>query len=438
MKKQIIASIVVAAVTLPAAQAETLSEVYNLAKTHDPSLRAANASYRADKEQVDVTRGNLYPNISFSGNLGYTKTDPDNADSFNNKQNQLALNLDYPIYSPALNYGVDAVELTFKSSGVEFEQAQEQLIFNTLNDYFAVLTAQATLDTTRSQVKSYAGQLDRVKKQYEVGLVSITDLQDAQAAYDSILVTELESEAQLTIALEALYQRTGKSITSIPRLAENFPIQVDPNLNASDLIKRAMAANKNVRILDLSVESAQNNINIQKASGRVPTVAITGSLARTDNDYSVETSSRTDGVTNTSSIGLGVNIPLYSGGAINASIRQATASAEAAVETRANSIQDIELNIRSAVLRLKTLAAQVKAQKQVIISSESALEATQAGYDVGTRNIVELLDAQSTFFDAKNTYEQLRYSFVLQQITLDQLTGDLDETDIAALNRWLI
>lgn len=438
MKKHIIASIITTAAALSVAHAESLSEVYSLAKAHDPSLRAANASYRADKEQVDVTRGNLYPNISFSGNLGYTKTDPDNSESFNNKQNQLALNLDYPIYSPALNYGVDAVELTFKSSGVELEQAQEQLIYNTLSDYFAVLTAQATLDTTRSQVKSYAGQLDRVKKQYEVGLVSITDLQDAQAAYDSILVTELNAEAQLTISLEALYQRTGKSIQSIPRLSEDFPIQVDPNLNAADLIQRAMSANKNVRILDLSVESAQNNINIQKASGRVPTVAITGSLARTDNDYSVETSSRSDGVTNTSSIGLGVNIPLYSGGAINASVRQATASAEAAVETRANSIQEIELSIRSAVLQLKTLAAQVKAQKQVIVSTESALEATQAGYDVGTRNIVELLDAQSTYFDAKNTYEQLRYNFVLQQITLDQLTGDLDEADIAALNQWLI
>lgn len=438
MKKHIIASFIAAAVALPAAQAETLNQVYDLAKAHDPSLRAANASFRADKEQVEVTRGNLYPNISFSGNLGYTKTDPDNAESFNNTQNQLALNLDYPIYSPALDYGVDAVELTFASSGIALEQAQEQLIYNTLSDFFAVLTAQATLDTTRSQVKSYEGQLDRVKKQYEVGLVSITDLHDAQAAYDSVLVDELSAESDLTIALEALYQRTGQSIESIPRLSEDYPIVVDSSLNTDNLVQKAMAANKDVRILDLSVDSAQNNINIQKASGRVPTVAITGSLARTDNDYSVETQSRSDGVTNTSSIGIGVSIPLYSGGAINASVRQAVASAESAVETRASSIQDIELNIRSAVLKLKTLAAQVRAQQQVIRSSQSALEATQAGYDVGTRNIVELLDAQSTFFNAKNTYEQLRYNFVIQQITLDQLTGDLGEEDIQALNKWLI
>lgn len=438
MKKHIIASLIAAAVSVPAVQAETLNQVYDLAKANDPSLRAANASYRADKEQVEVTRGNLFPNVSFSGNLGYSNTSPDNSESYNNLQNQLALNLSYPIYSPALDYGVDAVELTFKSSGVALEQAEEQLMFDTLNDFFAVLTAQATLDTTRSQVKSYAGQLDRVKKQYEVGLVSITDLQDAQAAYDSILVTELNAQASLTIAQEALSQRTGKNISSIPRLSEDYPVKVDATLNASELIKRAMAANKNIRILDLTVDSAENNINIQKASGRTPTVAITGSLARTDNNYSVETSSRADGVTNTSSIGVGVTIPLYDGGAMDASVRQAVASADAATETRANTIQDIELSIRSAVLQLKTLAAQVKAQQQVIRSSESALEATQAGYDVGTRNIVELLDAQSTFFDAKNTYEQLRYSFVLQQITLDQLTGDLSEEKIDALNKWLL
>ncbi|MBM6550502.1 TolC family outer membrane protein [Marinomonas ostreistagni] len=437
MRKHIIASLVAAAAAVPA-HSETLLEVYNLALNHDPSLRAAAATYRADKEQVDVTRGNLYPNISFSGSLGYTKTDPEEAESFDNTQNQLAVNLDYPIYSPALNYGVDATEISLKSSGVALEQAKETLIYETLSDYFAVLTAQATLDTIRSQVKSYAGQLDRVKKQYEVGLVSITDQQDAQSAYDSILVTELNAEAQLTIALETLRQRTGRTITMIPSLSEDYPIKVAENLDARELLGVAMMNNKNIQTLDLSVELAENNIDIQKASGRTPTVSITGAVSRTDNDYDRETANRRDGATNTSSIGLGVAIPLYSGGAINASIRQAAASAEAAMETRADSIQDIELSIRNAVLQLRTLAAQVKAQKQAITSAESALEATQAGYDVGTRNIVELLDAQSIFFDAKNTYEQLRYDFVLQQITLQQLTGELNEEDIAQLNQWLI
>ncbi|MFD1384808.1 TolC family outer membrane protein [Rhodanobacter aciditrophus] len=438
MKKHIIASFIAAAAALPA-HSESLVQVYNLAKAHDPSLRAAAATYRADKEQVEVTRGNLYPNISFSGSLGYTKTDPDYLDdSYSNVQNQLAVNLDYPIYSPALEYGVDAVEIAYTSSGIEFEQAEETLAYNTLSDFFDVLTAQATLDTTQAQVKSYAGQLDRVKKQYEVGLVSITDLQDAQAGYDSVRVTALQAEAQLTIALESLYQRTGQTIESIPSLSEDYPITVPAGLNANTLIERAMTNNKSIKVLDLSVETAQNNINIQKSNGRTPTVSITGSVSRTDNDYSDAPSSMQSGVVNSAAIGLGVSIPLYSGGAINASVRQATASAEAALESRESSIQDIELSIRNAVLTLKTIAAQVDAQRQLIRSSQSALEATQAGYDVGTRNIVELLDAQSTFFDAKNTYESLRYNFVLQQITLEQLTGDLDESKIEALDKWLM
>lgn len=438
MKKHIIASFVAAAIALPA-HSESLIQVYNLAKAHDPSLRAAAATYRADKEQVEVTRGNLYPNISFSGSLGYSKTDPENfSGSYSNVQNQLAVNLDYPIYSPALDYGVDAVEISFQNSGVAFEQAEEVLALDTLADFFDVLTAQATLNTTRSQVKSYSGQLDRVKKQYEVGLVSITDLHDAQAAYDSIRVSELQAEAQLTIALESLYQRTGQPINSIPRLSEDYPINVPSNLNVNDLIQRAMLNNKSIKILDLSVKAAETNIEIQKASGRTPTVDITGSLSRTDNNYSDAPASLQSGATNVASIGLGVKIPLYSGGAINASVRQATARSEAAFESRASSIQNIELNIRNAVLQLKTIAAQVDAQRQLITSSESALEATQAGYDVGTRNIVELLDAQSTYFNAKNTYEQLRYNFVLQQITLNQLTGDLDESKIQELDKWLI
>ena len=436
MRKHLVA-LLVAAATVPA-HSETLLEVYKLALSHDPSLRAAAATYRADQQQVEVTRGNLYPSISLSGSLGYTKTDPEDAQSFDNTQNQVAVNLDYPIYSPALEYGVDATEISLKSSGVALEQAKEQLIYETLSDYFQVLTAQATLDTIRSQVKSYAGQLDRVKKQYEVGLVSITDQQDAQSAYDSILVTELNAESELTIALETLRQHTGRTITSIPKLSKDYPIEVQDTLDSRELLGVALLNNKDIRTLDLSVEAAETNIDIQKASGRTPVVSITGSVARTENDYNRQSASRRDGTTNTSSIGLGVAIPLYNGGAINASIRQAAASAEAAVESRANSIQDIELSIRNAVLQLRTLAAQVKAQNQAIVSAESALEATQAGYDVGTRNIVELLDAQSTFFDAKNTYEQLRYNFVLQQITLQRLTGQLGESDVEQLNQWLL
>ncbi|PYF84237.1 MULTISPECIES: TolC family outer membrane protein [Marinomonas] len=439
MKKHIISSLIAAAVLSSAtANAESIYQVYKLAQQHDPSLRAAAATYQAQKEGVTVSKGNLYPSISFNGNLGYDKTDTSSAD-FDSTSNSLALQLSYPIYSPALSYAVDSVELSSKSAGISYENASEDLALQTLTEYFNLLIAQSTLQTTEALVKSTASQLDRAKKQYEVGLASITDLQDAQAEYDSVRVTELSARSSVSYAQKALLQRTGQEIKNIPQLSKDYPIRLDPNMTVDSLIAKAKMDNKDLKILSLSLESAENNINIQKANGRTPTVAITGSLSRTDTDYSNSApASMQDGVTNNASVALGVSIPLYSGGAINASIRQATSQAESVAEQRASSIQSIELNIRSLYLDLQTAVAQIEAQQQLIRSRTSALEATRAGYDVGTRNLVELLDAQSNLFNAQNTYEQYRYNFVLKKLNLLEATGDLTEDKIKELDKWLV
>ena len=437
MKKHIIPSLIAAAVlSSTTAHSESIYEVYKLAKQHDPGLRAAAATYQAQKEGVTVTKGNLYPSISFSGSLGYSDIDAPST-SYDNTSNSLALSLDYPVYSPALNYAVDAVEISSESAGISFNNEEEDLALTTLTEYFNLLIAQSTLQTTEALVKSTESQLDRAKKQYEVGLASITDLQDAQAEYDSVRVTALSARSSVSYAQKALFQRTGQEIKSIPQLAKDYPIRLDSNVTVDSLIAKAHRDNKELRILDLSVKSAENNISIQKSSGRSPTVSITGSLSRADNNYSGNTSN-TDGVTNTSSIALGVSIPLYSGGAINASVRQAVSQAESATETRASSLQTIELSIRSLYLDLQTAVAQIEAQQQLIRSRTSALEATKAGYDVGTRNLVELLDAQSNLYDAQNTYEQYRYNFVLKKLNLLEVTGDLTEDKIKELDKWLV
>ncbi len=438
MKKHIISSIIATAVlSNSTVYAESIYEVYKLAKQNDPSLRAAAAAYKAQQESVTVTKGNLYPSISFSGELGYDDVDSPSA-AYGNISNTLALSLDYPIYSPALNYAVDAVEIGSESAKVSFNNAEEDLALITLTEYFDLLIAQSTLQTTQALVKSTASQLDRAKKQYEVGLASITDLQDAQAEYDAVRVDELSARSDVSYAQKALYQRTGKELTSIPQLSKDYPISLDKDMSVDSLINKARKDNKQLHILNYTVESAENNINIQKANGRSPTVALTGTLARVDNDYDITSTSFPDGVTNSTSIALGVSIPLYSGGAINASVRQASAEAESAIEERASSLQEIELGIRSLYLDLQTSVAQIEAQQQLIRSRTSALEATKAGYDVGTRNLVELLDAQSNLYNAQNTYEQYRYSFVLQQLNLLEITGDLTEDKIKELDKWLV
>ena len=437
MKKHILTSLITAAIlNSTTGHAETLFEVYKLAKQSDPGLRAAQATYQAQKESVTVSEGNLYPSLTFSGGLTYDKTSSPVYDDDGLAQS-LSLDMDYPIYSPALTYAVDGVKLGSQSAELSLENTEEDLALTTLTEYFQLLIAQATLKTTQAQVKATESQLDRAKKQYEVGLASITDLQDTQAEYDSVRVTELSARSDVAYAQQALYQRTGRTISSIPELADDFPIRLNADMTVDSLINKARRNNKDIQALDIDVQSAQNNISIQKASGRTPTVSLTGSLSHANYDYSPSRTS-TNGNTEYASIGLGVSIPLYSGGAINASVRQAQASATAAEELRASALQSIELNIRSLVLELQTSVAQIAAQEQLIRSRTSALEATKAGYDVGTRNLVELLDAQSNLYDAQNSYETARYNFILQRLNLLEVTGELTEEEIKALDKWLV
>lgn len=435
MKKHILAAGLITTISmLNTVQAESLLQVYKLAQAHDPSLRAAAATFNASKEEVTVTKGNLFPEITFNGNLGYTNTNTPNYDG-NILSNALSVDLNYPIYSPALNYAVDAVEINFDVAAVQYENAIENLTLISLTDYFNLLTAQATLKTTQAQVLSTASQLDRVKKQFEVGLVSATDMQDAQAAYDAVKVNALSAQSAVINAQQALYQRTGKRITSIPELSESYPIRVDTSQSVEQLIQKATLQNTDIRILDLSVKAAETNIMIQKSNGRSPTVVVTGSLSRSNASYSP--SAAADGDTTSASVGIGVSVPLYRGGAINASIRKAALSSEATKETRESNLFNLETNIRRLYLDLQTTVAQIEAQAQLVKSRASALEATQAGYDVGIRNVVELLDAESNLYDAQNRYQELRYGFVVKQLNLLELTGDLTEDKIVKLDSWL-
>lgn len=438
MKKHIITSLITA-ITLSSAtvHAESLYDVYKLALNHDPGLRSAAASARADKEAITVSKASQGLNLSASGNLGYTDTDTPSMD-YDTKSNSVSLDLSYPIYSPSLKYNVSASEITYQSSGVSYDNTEENLVLTVMTDYFNLLIAEANLENTVAQVKSTKSQLDQTQKKYDVGLAAITDLQDAKASYDAIKVTELEDQSNVAYAQKTLFQRTGKVITSIPKLAEDYPIELDPTITVDDLIQKAIKNNKEIHILDLAIKKAQNNVDLQRASGRVPVVKLTGSVSRNYANNDPNLTSSPDGSTNTSEIGLSVNLPLYSGGSINASVRQASEQVSEAIENRASELQTIELNIRNSFLKLQTYVAQVKAQKELIKSRRSALEASRAGYQVGTRNIVELLEAQSNLYTAISDYQTYRYDFVIQLLTLYEEVGDLTQDKIIALDKWLV
>lgn len=437
MKKSLIAlGITIAATASLNINAESLLDVYQLSKQNDASLKAAKATYKASEEAVNISRGSLFPSISFSGSLGYSKTEFDETDSSTDKDsNSLSLDLSYPIYSSALSDAVDVVKLNYKSAGVTYNKAEEDLAYDVLEAYFELLTQQSNLQIARSHLTATASQLKKVKKQFEVGQVAITDVHSSQAEFDSNKVSVLTAESDVINAQETLFKLTGKRITTIPDLAKNYPIKLEKDKNASYYVDLAKQNNKDIQALRIAYENALTNISLQKSNGRSPTLALAGSITRSDSTSTP--SSSNDGVSTTSAISLNLSIPLYEGGAISASVRQAVASADAAKESLNSGLQGTELAVRTLYRSLETSVAQIAAQQQLITSYSSVLKATQTGYNSGTRNIVDLLDAQSDLFDAQGTYEQLRYGFVLQKLALLQYIGELNEDSITQLNAWL-
>lgn len=428
---------ITAAFSLPTS-AEGLLEIYQLAKQNDSSVKAAEQLFRAEEEAVNISRGALYPQLSFSGSSSHTtylEAEYEAYEGATSTTNSVSLDLSYPIYSSALGYAVDVVESSYDNAQVDYENAIEDLTYTTLEAYFDLLTQQSNLNIATTKIKATESQLQRVKKQFNVGQVAITDVHNFQAQYDANSVEVLTAESSVIDAQEALQRLTGKLITNIPDLAQNYPISMENQKTADEYVELASLNNKTIQALRFDYERADANISLQKASGRSPTLALSGSIASSDTE--TDPADSDDGTYTTSTLTLSLSLPLYEGGAINASVRQAVANAEAAKEMLANQIKVTEQSIRKQYRALQTTVAQIAAQKQLITSYTSVLKATEAGYNAGTRDVVDLLDAQSDLFDSQGTLAQLRYQFVLQRLALLEGVGALNEEAITDLDKWL-
>lgn len=418
------------------ANAEGLLQIYQLAQKNDAGLKSAKATYQAKAEAVDVSRGSLFPSLSLSGNLGYSSTEPENANTSTDVDtSSITLDLSYPIYSSALGSAVKVVKLNYKSAGIDYANAEEDLAYETLNAYFDVLTQRSNLQIAKTHSKATASQLKKVKQQFAVGQVAITDVHASQAEYDANQVTVLTSEADLANAEEALYRLTGQRVTKLNDLAKDYPIVLEQGKTASYYVEKAHKQNKDLLLLKVAYENALANIKLQKSNGRSPTLVLSGSIS--SDDKTSTPTSVTDGASTTSAVNLTLSMPLYEGGAINASVREATSNANAIKESLNDALQNTELAVNTLYRTLKTSVAQIAAQQQLIKSYSSVLKATETGYSVGTRNIIDLLDAQSDLFDAQGTYQQLRYNFVLQQFSLLEYVGELNEEAIVKLDNWM-
>ncbi len=429
------------------ASAESLTEIYKQALQNDPQLQADRAVFKAGQESENIARAPLLPSLTAIGE--YTDSDYDStthiSPSFRQHGNTDADTENYMLTLQQKIFDLSAwftfqqgVELS-RQSAATFSAAQQSMILRVTSAYFDVLRAEANLNTAVAEERAIQRQLEQTNERFEVGLLPITDVHEAQARFDDARVNSLVARGQLGIAFEALTVLTGKNYEKLDGLVDNFPVTPPIPASREEWVEFALKHNFSVKAAAYAKEAADQNAKAKK-SGHLPTV--TGNLSYYDNHADshfdgspMDEHLGTDQDGHTASIRL--TIPLATGGLISAERRKAAQQYIQAKENHLAAQRNTVQQTRSEHLNVVTDSARVKARLQAITSAKSAMEATQAGYEVGTRNIVDVLLVQQNLYQAMRNYHNARYDYIASLLKLKQVSGQLSPDDVYQLNAWL-
>lgn len=430
-------------------QAETLAEVYQQALENDHTFRAAKAALEAGLQDKNLGRAGLLPQINGSASW-QNSTENTTGNTWDRSLeslvdaegetkasvNSYSISLSQTLFNLASWHTFQQGKVSAKIAQVNYLAAEQNLMVRAAQAYFDALAAVDALETAKSEEEALKHQLEQTKQRFEVGLTAITEVHEAQAAFDSSTASRLAAEGRLGIAFEALEVITGRPYTSLNPMRTDFPVTAPEPTNRQDWVEFALQNNVDLKAASLRAEVSQLNAKAKKAD-HFPTV--TAGISHT-NRTSSPTIDGIDGgevTSETQAFNVTVNIPIYAGGATHATRRQANAQAWEAREALNQTQRDIIQQARSSHLEVMTGVATVKARKQAITSSESALRATQAGYEVGTRDLVHVLQAQRSLFLARRNYSDALFAYVIDTLKLKQVAGTLSPADIEALSNWL-
>jgi outer membrane protein len=431
--------------------ADTLADIYELALKNDAQLKIAEASYLANIETEEQAFSALLPQISASGSY-----QDDDFDSSGFNQNALAVldsnyQADTTAYSVSLQQNIFDLSawFSFKSGKERTKQAQAQFSFDqqdvivrVAEAYFDVLRQLDNLEASKAEERATKRQLEQTQQRFDVGLIAITDVHEARAVSDSTVVLRLTDEANLGTSYESLTVLTGQEHQNLWLLNKDFPV-VDPDpMSRDEWVQFALKNNYALKAALYAAESARQNATAKKM-GHAPT--ITGAFSYSDQnrngDVSITGSTiqiPQDQDSDGTSVVFSLDVPLYSGGRISSMRRQAYQQYNGALQNKIETQRVVIRNARASHLTVSNDVQRVNARQQAIISTSSALDATEAGYEVGTRNIVDVLQAQRSLYLSIRDYANSRYDYVLNMLRLKRAAGTLTPQDVYDISKWLV
>ena len=415
---------------------EGIIYVYDLAAENDPAILAARAARDAAIEARPQGLARLLPEIGFDantiGNRENVSTDgvgEDGVTRFNSNAFSFALTqplIDYDAFMQWRQADSQVAE-----AEATYQAAWQALIVRVSERYIGVLGAIDNLGLARAEKKAISRQLEQATERFDVGLSAITDVYEAQAGYDLAVAGVLEADNGVANAREQLREITGQLHYSLVPFSDSYEL-VSPVPSILDTwVEVGVKQNLEVLAAASRSEAARQNIERQR-SGHFPTLDLT--MGYTD----LETGGRFgSSETKRSRIGLELNLPLFSGGAVNSRLRQSHAQFDEARQLFEGQRRAVVRDVSDAYRGVMTNIGRVHALKQALRSTEVALEAIEVGFEVGTRTIVDVLDAQRTLYRARRDYLAERYKYVLNTLRLKQFAGTLKADDLQLVDSWL-
>ncbi len=438
--KRLTLALLMTAAFAPGAHAVNLMDIYRDALANDASLASARAAYLAGQEKLPQGRALLLPTVNLSANTTWNEMDIQyrGASAFpggqrNYNSNGATLSLSQPIYRPQNWAAYEQGKLQSAVAEIQYAAAQQGLILNVAQAYFDVLLAQDNVALAGTQKKAIQEQLDQAKTSFEVGTATITDTHEAQARFDLAAAGEIAAINELEVRQRALEKIIGKLPGPLATLAVELSLQApEPN----DINKWVEAAEQN-NLLVQAKRAGSEIANQEVARNRGahhPTLDLVASYSDTG---ATGSSFGVGNDTKASIIGLQLNLPLYQGGGINSRVREAVANQEKARQDLTLEVRQSALSTREAYLGVTNGAAQVKALEQALMSSQSSLDSTRLGQEVGVRTNVDVLNAQQQLFSAKRDLYKARYAYLVSRLKLKAAAGTLAEDDLQQVNQWL-
>ena len=421
--------------------ADTLLDIYKLATASDPQLRQAEAAYQAVAETKTQATAQLLPQISLGANL------------IRDRQEYTSISAPFPGFQPATYYSTTKgyslnltqalyhrdlfvqrreADASTAQAQANYQAAQQDLEVRATDRYFKVLSAVDNLDVAQAAKKANQHLLEQAQQRFDVGMIAITDVQEAKAAYDLSVAQEITAQNQLAIAKEQLREVTGKFHAKLDPLKEDIQLPSPEPADVEKWVDTALKQNYQLMAAQAAVDKASEDVELNRA-GHYPRLDAVASYGYNDVSASLFGGS----TTNDTQIGLQFTLPLYQGGGTSSRVKAAVYRLTQAREALEQQRRSTDRQARSAYLTVLDAINSVNALKQALVSTQSALDATQAGYEVGTRTIVDVLQSQSNLFDAQRNYSQARYNYIISSLQLKQAAGMLVPADLEEINRWL-